>query len=120
MRIWQALGDMFYGMSKPRAALSCYKRSLTGGEIIDPSTLSSIGKIYDKLNSKDEAARWFQLFIEDGNGVEKVRSSPYLFGSLNNTTIIIGYRRSVDIFVSILYRYEGFIEGCKFVSPRSR
>ena len=73
MRIWQALGDMFFGMSKIRSALSCYKRSLTGGEIVDPTTLASIGKIYSKLKYKHDAAKWYQLFIEDGNGSEKVK-----------------------------------------------
>jgi hypothetical protein len=40
---------------------------------VDPTTLASIGKIYSKLDSKHDAAKWFQLFMEDGNGSEKVR-----------------------------------------------
>lgn len=73
MRIWQALGDVYRSISKNTAALSCYKRSLTGAEIVDPTTLASIGRIYSEMkNMRKDAATWFQLFLEDGRGSDKV------------------------------------------------
>ena len=72
MRIWQALGDVYKFLSKHTIALSCYKRSIAGNETIDPSILYNIGKLYTEMkDSSKDAAKWYQLLLEDGRGTEK-------------------------------------------------
>ncbi len=74
MRIWQALGDIYKSLEKYTSALNCYKRSLTAGnELVDPTILALIAKIYFTMSGHEkETANWFQLFVKDGRGAEKV------------------------------------------------
>ena len=72
MRIWQTLGDVYRNIQKPTTALACYKRSLSGSEVVAPGTLASIARIYAEMKSHEkDAATWYQLFMEDGRGSEE-------------------------------------------------
>lgn len=71
MRIWQTLGSVYRGLKKPQNALDCYKRSLSGSEDVDASTLAAIAGVYAEMKgTQKHAVTWYRLFMDDGRGSE--------------------------------------------------
>ena len=72
-QMWQAMGSCFDHMDRPQEAIKAYKRALvasshaTGGErgSFDPTTLYSIGLMYDKTDNHKEAAKYMDMCVNE-------------------------------------------------------
>ena len=72
-QMWQAMGSCFDHMNRPQEAIKAYKRALVAsshtapGErgSFDPTTLYSIGLMYEKTDNPKEAAKYMDMCVNE-------------------------------------------------------
>ncbi|KAF8446722.1 anaphase promoting complex subunit 8 [Terfezia claveryi] len=72
-QMWQAMGSCFDHMNRPQEAIKAYKRALVAsshttpgeGGSFDPTTLYSIGLMYEKTDNPKEAAKYMDMCVNE-------------------------------------------------------
>jgi hypothetical protein len=63
-RIWETLGGIYRDLKNPSNAIDCFKRSISVAEVVNPTIVAAIAKLYAESNQDQKhAVKWFQLFM---------------------------------------------------------